>query len=502
MRLAAFGAIAIGLVGHALYFNFLNDDAYISFRYADNLVRHGELVFNPGEKVEGYTNFLWTVLMAAVIALDGDPGLWSRVLGIGLAIITCWTITGFISRLRGGTRMSDLLPSVFLAAAPAYACWATGGLETQLFTALTTLAIVSYLDAESRQDSLVLSGIWFALASMTRPEGMLLLAVVGLFHLLRMLFVQKRWRPNGREWRWSFAFIVLFAPYFAWRWSYYGWPFPNTYYVKTGAQGFWAPGARYLLSWVNTHWLWVLPIFWMLALRIANDAIKRFLLLSALITGVIVLHVTRVGGDFMALHRFYVPIMPLVACVAAFGCYAIATHIPMAWKKSAIAVCVVVVFAAAVHIKRVDEFAMSDGSDQGVDRIGWLKKFHKQCTAIGQWLAREAEPDQSIAVTAAGIIPYYSKLYTVDVLGLNDEWVAHNVPARGHRPGHTKSAPLSYVLKKDVDFLIYHPTITEHTPTKRRSERDVWRARGYRWKAIKVDGLTPPWWGTWVKIND
>ena len=57
-------AIRVGFIIHALFFNFLNDDAFISFRYADNLVRNGELVFNPGERVEGYTNFLWTMMMA------------------------------------------------------------------------------------------------------------------------------------------------------------------------------------------------------------------------------------------------------------------------------------------------------------------------------------------------------------------------------------------------------------------------------------------------------
>ena len=52
------------LVPHARLFDFVTDDAYISFRYARNLALHGQLVFNLGEQVEGYTNFLWTVLLA------------------------------------------------------------------------------------------------------------------------------------------------------------------------------------------------------------------------------------------------------------------------------------------------------------------------------------------------------------------------------------------------------------------------------------------------------
>src|SRR3954454_23338088 len=76
------------LVPHALLFDFVNDDAYISFRYARNLAEHGQLVFNLGERVEGFTNFLWTVLLAAGIKLGVDPVISSRLLGLMFAVGT------------------------------------------------------------------------------------------------------------------------------------------------------------------------------------------------------------------------------------------------------------------------------------------------------------------------------------------------------------------------------------------------------------------------------
>ena len=66
----------------ALHNRFIQDDAFISFRYARNLVDGHGLVFNPGERVEGYTNFLWTVLMAVSLALDADPVRFSWVVGL------------------------------------------------------------------------------------------------------------------------------------------------------------------------------------------------------------------------------------------------------------------------------------------------------------------------------------------------------------------------------------------------------------------------------------
>ena len=70
---------------HAISLDFLLDDAFISFRYAQNLVEGHGLVFNPGgpgEPVEGYTNFLWVLLMAAGMVVGIEPELLSRVLGL------------------------------------------------------------------------------------------------------------------------------------------------------------------------------------------------------------------------------------------------------------------------------------------------------------------------------------------------------------------------------------------------------------------------------------
>src|SRR5581483_11465766 len=90
-RWLAFGAIAVGLVLNALwFFNAIGgepvDDAYISYVYARNaLLGHG-LTFNPSERVEGFTNFLWTAMMPPVVASGLDVGRVSSALGVGFAI--------------------------------------------------------------------------------------------------------------------------------------------------------------------------------------------------------------------------------------------------------------------------------------------------------------------------------------------------------------------------------------------------------------------------------
>ena len=64
---AACTALAAGLLA---FFHYIPDDAYIGFRYARNVARGDGFVFNAGERVEGYTNFLWLTLL---VAASGPP---------------------------------------------------------------------------------------------------------------------------------------------------------------------------------------------------------------------------------------------------------------------------------------------------------------------------------------------------------------------------------------------------------------------------------------------
>src|SRR5512135_1832902 len=71
------------------------DDAYISFRYAQNAILGHGLVFNPGERVEGFTNFLWTALMIPVEGAGIDVGRASMVLGALFALAVMWLAVRF-----------------------------------------------------------------------------------------------------------------------------------------------------------------------------------------------------------------------------------------------------------------------------------------------------------------------------------------------------------------------------------------------------------------------
>src|ERR1043166_1840664 len=95
------GAAAVVLVGHALAYNFVTDDAYISFVFSRNFAEHGQLVFNLGQPVEGYTNFLWTFVLGLGMLVGVPPEGASRVLGIACALATLYVVFRLAERAFG-----------------------------------------------------------------------------------------------------------------------------------------------------------------------------------------------------------------------------------------------------------------------------------------------------------------------------------------------------------------------------------------------------------------
>jgi arabinofuranosyltransferase len=486
---------------HVMFFDFLNDDAFISFRYAQNLAVHGELTYNLGERVEGYTNFLWTVLMAGVMYLGGDVTIWSKLFGMGFGIGTIFVCAGFL-KTEEDIPWQSLVVAALLVASPAFACWSTGGLETMMFTFFLTLGWTA-LAREGEFDKPFRSSFYFALSALVRPEGLLAFG-------LSMLLLGGRWIQRFRT-KQNFlrlclgglTFLIVYGPYFGWRVWYYGWLFPNTYYVKTGAVGLWTPGLAYVGDWIMTHGLFLLPLCFVPALLKVKQSDRWLKVCAAVFIGVLCIHVAKVGGDFMALHRFLVPVMPIAAILMSLGLGALWRHprITAVPRVARVGVCVILCFATLSYVKRVDKTAMEVGSIGGVDSIGWLKMFANQCKVAGEWLAENAPENASLATTAAGTIPYFSGLYTVDILGLNDEWIAHEVPPKGNRPGHTRSAPASYLASKAVDYLVYHPQFFPKAQkaagrTLRDKNGDVVR---YNWRIERIPNLTPSYWGFWEK---
>ena len=118
-----------------------------------------------------------------------------------------------------------------------------------MFTFWVALAIDAVAAAELEPARFRRVGLWLALAAMTRPEGLLVAAVVAAHVLIR-----RRLRLDRHQWAAVALFLVVWAPWFAWRWWYYGHPFPNTYYAKASG----ATSPRYVaeLRAAGRYYVW------------------------------------------------------------------------------------------------------------------------------------------------------------------------------------------------------------------------------------------------------
>jgi arabinofuranosyltransferase len=451
---------AVVLLPHARLFDFVTDDAYISFRYARNLALHGQLVFNLGERVEGYTNFLWTVILAIGIKLGLGPVALSRFLGVALGIATLAVVVRMSLRLSGEVRSRwHLVAPLLLATMGAYACWCSGGLETQLFTFLVTLGFELAL-AEVARGRGYASAAAFAFAAMTRPEGAVLFALVALFRGLTNLRRHRRLVPAKHELAWVALFLGLFVPYFAWRWQYYGWPFPNTFYVKSsGASGTWKLGAYYLRRFCEDYGVHFLAIIALLGRAERDDSRRRDLrLLAAIVCLFFAAYVMKVGGDFMGLYRFILPVVPLAAVVLAESArrmHALLAPRLGAWASGlALALVGAGFLVGSVHTDR--QALTFVGADNGIDMPAYLKRYAEERIPVGKWLGQHKQPDDFATYGGAGVIPYYSEIPGFDVFGLVDATIAHDARMTvSNRPGHQKWGSDEYMLSRK-------PTLITH----------------------------------------
>jgi len=442
------------------YHGYLLDDTFISLRYARNLVEGQGLVFNPGERVEGYTNFLLVLLAAGFLELGLDPAVGTQGVAFVMALITLW----LLHRLERSDAVPDGLPEVpsiavlLLLPLQAFAYWALSGMETMLFAGLLLLGMALAL-RESRSGRGHASAGLFVLLTLTRPEGALAFALATLGCLLAE-FVRTRSPRSLRRHGANLGIVsVALGAYVTWRSAYYGHLLPNTFSAKvTGGSAQLISGLQY-----SCRWGLAFPF-------LAGTLLGPVLLLSRrgravlaahdavvpvyLVVLAFVAYTILVGGDSMPFFRFLLPVMPLCALLLAWTFRVGAAWFPGRWMFGRGAIAVACLLHVAVSCWTEQRYAAFVAS-----RIACVGK------AVGEWLRQTLPPASLIAVNTAGSLPYTSGLPTIDMLGLTDEQIAHRpvfvVSAgwAGHRRGWG-----AYVLERQPRVVLWYNSAGSQEP--------------------------------------
>jgi hypothetical protein len=481
---------------HVLYFNyFVSDDAYISFRYAKNFINGHGLVWNIGEKpVEGYTNFLWVIVISIFMKMTFEPALVSKVLGTFFGLFTILMVYLFPVFILQRKNLLNLIAPVILACCGPFAAWSTGGLETHMFTAFILAGAIAYLYEMHHEETIPLSSsILFTLACLTRPEGLLIFGVTCL-HRFFHLYLSKKNPFCLKTIIWFFTFLTIYGLYFYWRFNYYGFLFPNTFYAKTGGgiDQLWS-GYRYLKLFVmNNTWSITIILSFLTLLTPSRSPVIYLLLLTVSFSAYIV----AIGGDFFPLFRFFVPLVPFMAILAQEGLinlcqWLLRLKYPKVVKLSAITFCFFIFM-----------FSLTQGFLSSYNKRGQLLQGRKGSTVRGitrgKWLRQHASPNDTLAAFAIGAISYYSELNTIDRLGITDVHIAHvKMRLIGDRmPGHDKR-DLSYIISREPTYifgpLIYRKFKPPYSAVKKfyqlyepfYIEYDDVKERGYKLKENK-----------------
>ena len=418
----------------------LTDDAFISLRYLANLFAGHGLVYNPGERVWGYTNFLWMAALAPLIRTGLDPLACAR--GLGLAASLGLFLLVLVGPPAGPTRARSWNPAgaALLATSGPFLMHAWSGLETSFFSLLLLISLRLQCLARERPGWRgVAAGLAAALATLTRPEGSF------LFVLLLLDACFERRSSAARLPQRLGALLLGFAPlvlvYEACMGSYYGAFYPNPIDAKVSlSQEQILRGLHYAAVFFRNY-----PVFFLIPLAAAwrwpSAGPDQRLLLRA--TALFALFPVAVGGDWMLGYRLFQPLIVLGASVVPFVLAGIPERAATPRRKSA---------ALAALVAGFSLLNLAGSFRDPHVAVATRPTLVYAGVRIGQWMRANFSSDAVLATNTAGSIPYHSRLPVIDMMGLNDQVIAQRRDLPEDWKGIEKGDG-RYVLSRRPDYI-------------------------------------------------
>ena len=267
--------VCIGYTAHYLVYSipqpFFIEDAGISFAYARNFVNgEGFATYAGGPRVEGFSNPSWTFLIALLYAVGVPTFTASKILGWAFGVATLpisWALVRRALPDRADAPISRdtlaLIGPIMLAASVQFVVWNASGLENSLFCFLLALGMWRCV-VELEDGGRPYSAFVFFLLCASRPEGIMYALIAGGLRGWHALFsAEGRALSLGQRARvilnWTAVLVIPLIAFHAWRYWYFAWEFPNTYYAKLGTGRAFRPfswtrkGWKYIGQWAGPH---------------------------------------------------------------------------------------------------------------------------------------------------------------------------------------------------------------------------------------------------------
>lgn len=445
--LALLPALALFLV-IALSLSFIQDDAYISYRYVANFLNGDGLVYNVGERVEGFTNLGWVIYLILIGGMGLDFVLASKIAGLllGLGVI----ILSYLIALRvfgAGQRVLALVPAYLVAANQSLAYWSPAGLETAAFAFLATAALYLYL----RRSFLLIAAL--TLAVWIRPDGAVLTG--GL--------IVVEWIILRRIPRFTLtcaAMALLFSiPMVGFKLLYYGSILPNPFYAKTGLHlDHVASGLEYAWRFFGHYGFYgaflVIPL---LFFKRVNVAVQQVWLFAVVYT----IYIVLVGGDVLKVHRFFLPILGAVGLLSVESVRLLMSRFRIPPKTLYILIGVLPLCLFTWYLPH--DF---------VRQYNTLEKgFTKKMGFMATEMKRTDTTDFSVALPTIGRFGYELLGHDIiDMVGLTDSTIARHSeePIVGMATTWKEQKHnSSYLLGRAPDYIVFSTDIKPSAPAER-----------------------------------
>lgn len=451
------------------------EDAYITFRYVQNWINGNGLVYNLGDKVEGFTHPLWLFLIAIPSFLGLDVRASALILSLLISIAGLLLI---IFRDRGEDEQPLIFPfaALLLITHTGYRDFSVSGLEFPLVVLLMGWFFISYRNHDLLAKPM-LHGSLLAALYLTRPELVLLIPVFYAVYGIQALMATAKKRTEAARQQWiglgklSLPIVLIAGGYHVFRWAYYGELFPNTYYAKQGLGAYWSQGRVYFDHFLRYSPVFLAAVTASVAMILFTGRLRKLYLTSQprvvmlIQSCVLTLYVIRLGGDFMA-YRFLLPPMLIVVILLndlpdrLFR--GSKTKVALA-TGGLIATVLLVIFPfgapkRVVHI--ADERQYYDLYhppyralfDDPVEHVWWKKGIELR-------RLRDAIDYRIVyATTNIGYLGYAAGpgVYILDAYGLVDKQTArawHVLVKRG-RPGHEHKLTMDMAIDRGATFLM------------------------------------------------
>jgi hypothetical protein len=455
-------------------YNFISDDSFITLRYAKNLVQGEGLVFNPGERVEGFTSMLWTLLLSLCGVIGLDLLAAARILGVVTGLATIILTYRLFHALNTSHDQSvlGLFAPLILAVNGAFACWAGSGMETALFVCLTVGSYLMVLD-----ERWLLATVFTSACILTRPEGMLVFGLLFLFQCIRA------WGDKERRWLgWLLACGITASGLVAFRLFYFQDWLPNTYYAKTGGE--WnqiVRGFKYLAEYCADYeglLLMGAPVGYFL---LVGGRKSRFLAVTVVaLWGATVL----VGGDGLPMYRFALAPLPFLLVLQGRLIQNLCHHFIKSSRYSpklvGYGLVIVVLCWAVVHLSKpiVGSHYRLYEYQKKVEIPRW--------TRVGKLFKENVSKQDSLAAVPIGAVSYYSELYVYDMLGLTNKHIAQREMAQAEVgwTGHEKHDG-QYILSQKPTYLLLGNIDVTNKPRNPQSRPFIPYFNKYVWEREK-----------------